>query len=577
MYDPHGRARPAGPSGIIRRMSARRSVVSSAKLIALCTLLSRITGLVRDVLLAQAFGLGRVQDAFAYAFQFPNLFRRLFGEGAMAPAFVPTFTHTLEHEGRHAAWRLLAHTLALLTVTLAGLILAIGVVLAAIALFPPQDPTAAEARRLLLSLTALMLPFMLLVCLLALLSSILNCVGSFVPAALAPVLLNLFMITAAGWAGPLVARRLGHDPGEYEGMAVIAYTVGVAVLAAGVAQLAFVYPALRARGVPLGWRLSVEPPAVRRMLKLLAPVAVGQGVLAFGVFLDTQVCWMFSHVRGTPELANWLGIMFRYPLDEGALGALSYAQRLYQFPLGVLVISLGTAALPEFSRLAARQEWPAWTAEVRQSLRLAVFEGLLAGVMMIVLAVPLVRLLFERGQFTAADTQRAAFVVRWYGVGLWAFCAQHIVLRGFYSLGDARTPLRISLVLLPLNVLLNVLLIWVPAVREAGFAISTTVTSGLAVITGLFILQRRGHARVFDGPTLGAILRMIAAAAATAAVLWIAAPPWQSLAARLPGTLTVRAVETLGLLAIGTLTFLAAAWLLRLNELELLVVRRRRA
>ena len=183
-------------------MPPGRSVISSAKLIALCTLISRITGLARDILLAQAFGLGWVQDAFAYAFQVPNLFRRLFGEGAMAPVFVPTFTKTLETEGRDAAWKLLARTLALMTLALSATVVVLWLVIAVVWYFLPVDPAQAAARELLLSLTALMLPFMLTICLVALLSAILNCVGSFGPAALAPVLLNLTMIAGIAWAAP---------------------------------------------------------------------------------------------------------------------------------------------------------------------------------------------------------------------------------------------------------------------------------------------------------------------------------------------------------------------------------------
>jgi putative peptidoglycan lipid II flippase len=548
-------------------MGASRSVVSSAKLIAVCTLLSRVTGLARDILLAQAFGLAWVQDAFSYAFQFPNLFRRLFGEGAMAPVFVPTFTKTLETEGRDAAWRLLARTFALMAVTLTVLIILIALVILVIGVFAPANPAKAEARNLLLSLTALMLPFMLFICLLALLSSILNCVGSFVPAALAPILLNLCMIAGIAWLGPRLY------PGQPQKQV---YIVALTVLAAGVLQLVAILPALKANGIRLGWRLDTHDPTVRHMLRLLGPVALGQGVLAFGVFLDAQICAMLTHVQDTPATASFFGLAFTYPLSEGALSAVTYAQRLYQFPLGVLVISLATAALPAFSRMAARGEWGAWAAEVRQSLRLAVFEGVLAGAMMIVLAEPLVRLLFQRARFTPEDTVRVGHVVVWYGIGLWAFCAQHIVLRAFYSVGDVRTPLRISMVLLPLNAAMNLLLVWVPGIREAAFAIATTTTAGLSVIVGLLILQRRKCGEVLDGGTLLALGKMVVAGAAAGAAVVLVHPYWMKVAGLAQRPLFTRSIETFGLLALGTGVFLAAAWVLGLHELELLLARRRK-
>ncbi len=547
-------------------MPAGRSVISSAKLIALCTLVSRITGLARDILLAQAFGLGWVQDAFSYAFQVPNLFRRLFGEGAMAPVFVPTFTKTLETEGRDAAWKLLARTLALMTLALSATVVLLWLVIAVVWYCGPTDPAQAAARELLLSLTALMLPFMLTICLVALLSAILNCVGSFGPAALAPVLLNLTMIAGIAWAAPHFA------PGQPTRQV---HLVALSVLLAGVVQLVFLLPALRANGVTLGLRVDFRDPTVRHMGRLLVPVALGQGVLAIGVFLDAQICTMLSHVHGTPPTFSLLGSTLAYPLQEGALSSITYAQRLYQFPLGVLVISLATAALPAFSRAAARQDWPAWTAEVRQSLRLAVFEGLLAGVVMIVVPQSLVRLLFEWGKITPDDTARIGYVVAWYGGGLWAFCAQHIVLRAFYSLGDVRTPLAISAGLLPLNVLLSLVLVWFDGVREAAFAVSSSVTSSLAVVIGLTLLRKRLGRPLLDGATWVGVGKMLVATGVAAAVLVGVAPAWLALARGLPGVLLARCVETFGLLAAGTAAFLAAAWLLRLNEVRLLLPRRR--
>lgn len=544
------------------RGSSKRSVVSSAKLIAGCTLTSRITGLVRDILLAQAFGLGWVQDAFLYAFQFPNLFRRLLGEGAMAAAFVPTFTRTLEDEGRDSAWRLLARTLALLTVALVVLIVTITAIIAAIWFLMPVDPEKVAARRLLLSLTALMLPFMLTICVLALFSSILNCVGSFVPAALAPILLNICMIVGIAWLAPALHPRDAHAQ---------IHVVALTVVVAGILQILYILPVLRSHGVRLGWRLELADPSVRRLLSLLVPVALGQGVLALGVFLDAQVCVLLTHKSDTPPTATLLGWTFVYPLEEGALSAVTFAQRLYQFPLGVLVISLATAALPAFSRLANRQDWPAWTAEVRQSLRLAVFEGVLAGTMMLMLAEPIVRFLFEYRSFTPHDTTRAGYVLTFYGLGLWAFCAQHIVLRAFYSLGDVRTPLKISAVLLPLNLALNLALVWVDAIREAAFAVSSCTTFTLSVVLGLVILRRRVGLRLLDRPTLLAAAKMLAAGGLTALVLFLVQPFWAATAQHVPGRVVSRAFETLGLLGIGSAAFLVAAWLLRLREVSLLV------
>lgn len=548
-------------------MPAQRSVVSSAKLIAVCTLLSRITGLVRDVLLARAFGLAWVQDAWIYAFQVPNLFRRLFGEGAMAAAFVPSFTTTLERDGKPAAWGLLARTLALLTVALSAVILLIGLVLVLVWALVPASPQDASERWLLLSLTGLMLPFMLTICVVALFSSILNCVGSFVPAALMPVLLNVCMIIGIGWLAP------GIFPGEDRAQV---YVVGATVVTAGILQVLIMIPMLRAYGVRLGWRLDTHDPTLRRMLTLVVPVLIGQGVLAFGVYLDAQICIAFTRTSAD-GVAAAAGTDGWRPLQEGALGAVTYAQRLYQFPLGVLVLSLATAALPTFSRLAGREEWTQWGGEVSQALRLAIFEGVLAGAMMVVLAEPIVRLLFEYGDFGAADTARVGNILPLYGLGLWAFCAQHIVLRAFYSLGDVRTPLRISAGLLLVSTAMNLTLIWLPPVREAAFAISTSVSASLAVAIGVALLHRKVYGALNLRTLRGSVWRVVVAGTASASlVAWIA-PHWSAWTSRSFDGVAWRAVEALGMLTLGCGVFIGVAAVLRLEEVRWLLGSARRA
>lgn len=537
--------------------AAPHSVLTAARRIAVSTLASRITGLVRDILLVQTFALGWVQDAFTYAFALPNLFRRLFGEGGLSPVFVPTFTRTLEQQGRPAAWQLLGRTLALLTTALVLILIVIeaGLLIA----WGYSDPAAAD-RRLLLGLTALMLPFMVTVCILALLAAILNCVGSFVPGALASVVLNLCMIGGIVWLGPWIG---GDDP------AAQIYGVGISVLAAGILQLLFLWPALRRADVPLRWEFAPRDPAVSSMLRMMPPVALGQGLLAIGVFLDAQICILLTRTATMPADAALRlgGVSIPLPLQEGALSAVGYAQRLYQFPLGVLAISLATAALPAFSRHAARADWPAWAHQVRTLFRMAVFEGLLAGCLMIVLAEPIVRLLFEYRNFDAADTARTARVLSWYGFGLWAFCAQHIVQRAYYSLGDVRTPLVISCAVLPLNLLLSLGLLWLPQVRESAFAISSSVSYSFATVFGMLWLSRKRGVRFFDAGTLSALARMLLVAAICGLLAHSAFPHWYAWVAALHWSpLASRSVETIGALGAGTALFLALSALVGLAE-----------
>lgn len=541
-------------------MSGSRHLISSAKLIAACTLVSRVTGMLRDMLLLHLFGLTWVADAFNYGFQFPNLFRRLFGEGALAAVFVPRFTQTLESEGKESAWRLLARTRALLVTVLIGLIATLELVLLGVWLATPRaDAARAHDTFLLLALTAVMLPFVLSVCVTALLGGILNCLGSFVPAALAPIVLNVGMITAI-CAAPAGAGR--------EQAALI---VALSVPLAGLLQLALLAPALRAHGVQLGWELNTRDEHVRRMIALMGPVAVGQGALLLSTFLDVQLCALLTQVSPDVPRGSFLGLTFDYPLKAGALSAVSVAQRLYQFPLGVLVISLATAALPAFSRLAVRAEWPAWAEEVRRTFRVAMLEGVLAGAMMLVLAEPIVRLLFEYGNFTPADTSRAAYVLQWYGVGMWAFCAQHIVQRGFYSVGDVRTPVYISCTLLPINFLLSLCLLWIDGVREAAFAIASSFTSALSVAIGLACLRAHARAPLLDADTASGILRMLLAAVVASAAAYGLRAWCHTLPQELIAGFAGRAIGTLGGLTAGTGTYLVAARLFGVREVDLLL------
>lgn len=575
-----------------RRMSSDHKVLSSAKLIGLATILSRITGMVRDQALVIVFGANWVSDAYNYAFQFPNLFRRLFAEGAMAAVFVPTFTQTLEREGRESAWRLLARTIALLSVTLICIVIAVELAIAAIWWWKSQSPGSPEearARALLLSLTALMFPFMLTICILALLSSILNCVGSFVPAALMPMVTNVVMLLGILFLGPAIGRWGGPasaasapfatqptSQADIDRKSIEIYGVAASVLVAGVAQLLILWPVVRRHGIRIGWKLDLRDATVRRMLGLMGPVIVGQGILLIGVFMDAQVCTLFTRLKDAPAIGHLLGISYAYPLDEGALTRLNLAQRLYQFPLGVLAISIATAALPTLSRLAAREDWGEWKTQLQAALRMGVFVGLPSGAMMLALPVPIMRLLFEYKHFTPQDSIWAGRVLACYGLGMWSFCVQHIVLRGFYSIGDVATPLRISCVFLPLNLILSLILIWFPPVREAAFGISTSLTASLNVLTGVVILQRKKGMRLLDAPLLAGVGRMLVAVAIASVAVWPMrdfSPP----AAR--GTtmaIAWRAGAALGPLTVGCVVYLLAAALLKLPEPRLLMASRRK-
>jgi len=535
-------------------MSQQSRYLGSARLIALCTLVSRVTGLVRDMTLNHVFGQNWVQDAFNYGFLVPNLFRRLFGEGALSAVFVPTFTEVLDKRGRPAAWVLLGRVAGLMALFLTVLT----VVLALVALAVWEWAPGGQMRRLQIGLTAVMMPFMISVCLLALFSSILNCVQHFTAPALMPVVLNVMIVLGAVVVGPQLGQALE----------VQVYGVAICVLIASVIQLAAIMPVLRRHGIRFRWSVGWSDPDVRRMARTFVPVLIGQGILLFNVFFDTQFCTLLTRGPGQGETFSILGWTLSFPLTEGALSAVNNAQRLYQFPLGVLAISLGTAVLPLFSLCASRGDMAGLRSSFGQSVRMAVFEGLPSGVVLIILAEPIISLLFEHGRYDHDATLRAVEVLRWYSIGMAAFCCQHIVVRGFYSLKDTMTPMWIGCYLVILNLILNMTLVWHPAIREAAFGISTSITACLNVVVSMWLLRRRMQGRVGATAILRSLLQTAFASAVAGVVAYLLVGLVDRMDLHALGTTGARLVHVFGPLLCCMAAYLVVARLLRMEELR---------
>jgi putative peptidoglycan lipid II flippase len=543
--------------------------LGSAKLIAICTLTSRITGLARDIVLNRAFGQNWVQDAFNYGFLIPNLFRRLFGEGALSAVFVPVFTDVLDKEGKPAAWALLGRVTSLLVLTLS--ILTIILELAALAVwhFAPGGPM----RSLQIGLSAVMLPFMISICTLALFSSILNCVGHFTVPALMPIVLNLLNIFGVLFVGPKMGDAMEEQ----------VFGVAYSVLAASVLQVILILPVMKRHGIELRFLRGFSDPNVLHMRRMFLPVVIGQGVLLLSVFMDSQVCTFLTQGPQDPPTRHILGMQIEYPLHEGALSAVNNAQRLYQFPLGVLAISLATAAFPMFSLYASRRDFAGLRQTLGQSLRVAIFEGMPCGFVLVILAQPIISLLFEYGQFGPDDTSRAAWVLVWYAIGMPAYCCQQILLRGFYSLKDTLTPMWIGCGLVALNLAINVSLLWQPKLREAAFGIGTAITSGMHVLISFWFLRKAMQGRIGFRAVLASVMKtsiasIAAGATAWAITSWVAGSEPQGIARFAEyGRLLSRALHVFLPLGAAILVYLAAARLMRMQELAWLMPRRKYA
>lgn len=460
-----------------------------ARLLTVLTMVSRVTGLVRDASLARVFGVGPLMDAFNFAFLIPNLFRRLFGEGAISAAFLPRYAE-LERDDPAVARRYSGLLLALLAAVLWAIVVVgelalLGRWLAsppiACTFTPPISIMGApvvsvslQSARLGYELTALMLPYMPLVCLTAVGGSALQVHGRFGPTAASPVILNLALIAAT--LGVLPFAHAGAISPEWH-LRIVAGSV----LLAGLLQLWWTSAALRAAKPVFAPRDPVAWASVRATMLNALPMMVGLGVLQINTAVD-------GLIASWPSIVGPTIFGFDYPLEPGAMSAMANAQRLYEFPLGVFGISIATAVFPLLSR--QNNDLPAFSGTVRRALRLTVFVGLPASAGLIALAPEAAGAFFRGGAFDQEDVRRVAFIVVGFAPAIWSYQMNHVFTRAFYALKEPMTPVKVSVAMVALNLALNLTLIFTP-LKEAGLAWSTATCSVLQVVILGRMLARR--------------------------------------------------------------------------------------
>jgi len=423
------------------------------------TLLSRIAGFARDALMAAVLGTGPAADAFNAAFRFPNLFRRLFAEGAFNTAFVPMFSTALETQGEERAKVLASSIMSWLVAAIIVVTIFAEIFMEPIMrVFVPgfDDP---EKFALTVFLTRIMFPYLACMSLMAAYAAILNTLGRFFASAFAPVILNIVNIAALV---PL-AIFVQQDKAD------AAFWVGIATMLGGIAQLALVYAAVRrANFVP---RLTIPRPnaEVRRFWLLAIPAILAGGITQINIVVGTIIA----------------------SSAEGAISILSYADRLYQLPLGIIGIAIGTVLLPELSRhlSAGRNEEAKQSQD--QSLLLAMLLSMPAAAALAALSVPIVRVLFERGAFDAAATGHVAEALVGYAWGLPAFVLIRVLQPGFFSRKDTITPT----VFAGISVIANIgISLWLfPSLQHVGIALATTISSWLNAVLLASFLARRGY------------------------------------------------------------------------------------
>ncbi len=434
-------------------------------------MISRVLGFVRDVLFAALLGTGPVADAFVVAFRIPNLFRRLFGEGAFNSAFVPLFAKRIEGEGADSARRFGEETLSVLLLALVIFTIAAELSMPwLIHVMAPGFSDTPDKLDLARVLTMIAFPYLMFMSLVALFSGVLNSVGKFAAAAAAPIILNLVLISVliavalAGWGGDQVTG--------------VALAWGVSV--AGLLQLVMLVWAARREGYFLKLRRPRLTPGVRRLVVLGIPGVIAGGITQINLLVGTIIA----------------------SFQDSAVAYLYYADRLYQLPLGVVGIAIGIALLPDLSRkLGANDEAGADDSQNR-ALEYAMLLTIPSAAALIAMPAPLIQLLFERGAFTAVDTGKTAWALAAFAVGLPAFVMIKVFSPGFFAREDTRTPMIYAGVAVVANIAGSLALF--PYFGHIGIALATSIAAwinaGLLAVTlerrGQFVLDERNCTRL---------------------------------------------------------------------------------
>ena len=473
------------------------SLFKSASTVSLLTLVSRITGLVRELLIASSFGASAITDAFNVAFRIPNLFRRLFAEGAFSQAFVPVLAASKAQHGEEATKLVIDRvatllTLALLLTCLLGVVAA-PVLVWAMASGLQQDPRGFEAA---VVMTRWMFPYIGFMSLVALSSGVLNTWRRFAVPAATPVLLNVAMILAA-WLGAPYFTAHGVEP---------VYALAVGVMVGGMLQLAVQVPALlklgllpRIRFNVAALRDAVADPATRNIAKLMLPALLGVSVAQISLLINTQIA---SHL--TPGSVSWL----------------TYADRLMEFPTAMLGVAIGVVLTPQLSAAKAANDAARYSAMLDWGLRIVVLLAVPCAAALLTFAQPLVATLYHYGAFSDRDVLQTTSALMGYGAGLVGLVAIKVLAPGFYASQDIKTPVRIAVAVLVITQLLNLAL--VPFFQHAGLALAIGIGALINAMWLLVGLIRRGS--YTPAPGWGTFVAQVGGASALLAafLLWAA-------------------------------------------------------
>jgi putative peptidoglycan lipid II flippase len=493
------------------------SFIRAASMLSGMTLLSRVLGLVREAVCARIFGVGGVWDAFVIAFCVPNLSRRLFGEGALSSAFVPQLTEKLQREDHEAARRFTGVVVWRLVIGLGALAFVGSGVLVSLSLWRPS---------LTADLMAIMLPYMPLICAVALLAGAQNAIGRFAAPAFMPILFNVILI-AVVWS-------LGRSGGMPLDRLVL--WLAATVLLAGLVQFIAQWVALTRAGLRPAWQWRDRDRDLPRLWATMGPMVLGLSVVQLNTLGDLLVAKLFIAEGGGPS-------------------ALTYATRLYQLPVGLFGAALATAIFPLLTRMVSGSDNAGFDRTLDRGVRLALFVGLPASAGLWAVRTSLVEVVFEGRAFSSADTVRVASVLSAYAAGVWAYIAQQVLIRGYYALGDTGRPVRIASAMVVLNLTLNLIL--VRPLGETGIALATALSAALQVGLLALFFSRTGR-QLHTGPVLKSVARVVFAVGVMVVVV-------EGMGAVLSHNTLVRLIIQVGA---GGAAFLIVARCLRCAELS---------
>ena len=488
-------------------------MLKSSGAIGAATLTSRILGMVREMVYANFMGDTAVAGAFKMALMVPNLFRRLLGEGALTAAFIPLFKEKEKREGDAEMWKAANAVISGLFLSASVIVLLVmaGITVALITTAPTGGfseglaqtvpelkshvaGTFSASTRLMLELARVMFPYMLLACLAAILMGMLNARGHFFVPALGSCLMNGVLIVSVLFFTPFFGKRLEEQ----------IFALAYGVLIAGVAQAVYQLPTLLKEGFRPRWITPFGNPDVRRVVRQMIPGMLGVAAFQFNVLTTTSIAFM---------------------VDPQIVASYDYAVRLMELPQGLFAISLATYLLPTLSGLAAEKNYGEFNETYKEAVGYLFFTNFLASILLVVLATPIIRLLFQHGQFDHDSTRHASFALACLGPGLLAFSMVNITARAFYALGDTSTPMKISAFCLVLNVLFA---IWtVPALREGGMGLANTASAAINVYLLMFGLKKKLSKLAF-GDLRSVLLQMVGAGILAGILAYATSYVWES-------------------------------------------------